>query len=267
MELNISQSSWHFRVYSWWKEFGGFSKPSWFKENLCHYMRVVLIWAPLGWFLRKPIFGNLRPWIVTAFLTAILATLVGLRYFMAATIAFWVFFGAIWLFVGAMWLLVSILDRKNKVALVILATVTSFIWVPVLGVAWVILSIWGYVIEPLYFRRHKYTGAVWLASIAAIPVLIYLKWGTGMILVTLFILVAAVVCVAAIILLLFVISEIVPALVKWGYKLWMNRKQSSIVRIRPARPGISTAQLFNAYRRTKWGSVICPFIKLPHQWE
>ena len=48
--LVVSARSWHGRLYTWWRAQGGF-KTIGYRENLCHYWRVVAIWAPLKFFL------------------------------------------------------------------------------------------------------------------------------------------------------------------------------------------------------------------------
>ena len=61
--LNPSPDSFHMRIYKWWLSTDPSITPS--KENLCHYMRVVLIWAPLLWIA----LNVLRPveWLVDKF--------------------------------------------------------------------------------------------------------------------------------------------------------------------------------------------------------
>lgn len=51
--LKISRHSWHGRVYLNWKDRAEFKNTSAYQENLCHYVRVVLFWAPINWFLKR----------------------------------------------------------------------------------------------------------------------------------------------------------------------------------------------------------------------
>lgn len=44
----IDTNAWHYRLYAWWEAHIG-NTPG-YKENLCHYMRVVLFWAWATWF-------------------------------------------------------------------------------------------------------------------------------------------------------------------------------------------------------------------------
>lgn len=47
-EVSVAENSWHYRIYSWWVNHDGGN--TWgYKENFCHYCRVVLIWAPWRW--------------------------------------------------------------------------------------------------------------------------------------------------------------------------------------------------------------------------
>lgn len=62
-----------FPLYVWWKRHTKSRKTSWYgyRENLCHYLRVVLIWAPLQWFFVVPCFNRIRfvrPWMITVML-------------------------------------------------------------------------------------------------------------------------------------------------------------------------------------------------------
>lgn len=64
--LRAGGSSWHYRIYQWWRSHGGYW-PEDAPENLCHYMRVVLIWAPWRWFYWVPIVGDAPPLLFTVF--------------------------------------------------------------------------------------------------------------------------------------------------------------------------------------------------------
>lgn len=59
----IPTDTWHAKMYRQWLKFGKFKNPTYYlnymdeepyRENLCHYWRVVLFWAPInlvGWYL------------------------------------------------------------------------------------------------------------------------------------------------------------------------------------------------------------------------
>lgn len=49
-------SGWPLRVYRWWQEETG----CYGRDNLCHFLRVVLIWAPLRW-VTKPVRAVMKP--------------------------------------------------------------------------------------------------------------------------------------------------------------------------------------------------------------
>lgn len=68
----VSGKSWHGRVYRYWLD-NGRSGFRWAcgqrRENLCHYVRVVLLWAPLAWLafaVPKKRLRWLRPWMPLA---------------------------------------------------------------------------------------------------------------------------------------------------------------------------------------------------------
>lgn len=53
--------TWHYRIYRFWREKTG-GNPHWYNENLCHYVRVLVIWAPWNWFKLQNLFLFVRPW-------------------------------------------------------------------------------------------------------------------------------------------------------------------------------------------------------------
>ena len=46
--MHIHTDSWHYRLYAYWLRLSGGNKPG-YQENLCHYMRVLVLWAPARW--------------------------------------------------------------------------------------------------------------------------------------------------------------------------------------------------------------------------
>lgn len=46
--MTIDTKSWHYRWYTYWLREGRGTKPG-YRENLCHYVRVLLFWAPATW--------------------------------------------------------------------------------------------------------------------------------------------------------------------------------------------------------------------------
>ena len=74
-EMTVSRKSWHYRLYQYWQKTGGKNQYG-FRENLCHYCRVVALWAPLHWFLYQKLWSLsvLRPWVI-ALVTMLLSTI------------------------------------------------------------------------------------------------------------------------------------------------------------------------------------------------
>jgi hypothetical protein len=72
--IKISSRSWHYRVYRWWcNEYGyGYTPPGLrrdgSREDICHYRKVVVFWAPLTWFFSVPLYRWVRPWMVVLIL-------------------------------------------------------------------------------------------------------------------------------------------------------------------------------------------------------
>jgi hypothetical protein len=70
----MSHDSWHARWYRTWVELGG--EPPKFKENLCHYVRVLLFWAPLRCFM----FWRLVKFITPAMVVGTAGFVAGLSF-------------------------------------------------------------------------------------------------------------------------------------------------------------------------------------------
>jgi hypothetical protein len=69
--LVIGADTWHGRWYRYWLSLGG--KQPKYRENLCHYVRVLLIWAPLRWFFKARVVGWLQPWLGALFVVLVAA--------------------------------------------------------------------------------------------------------------------------------------------------------------------------------------------------
>ena len=63
--LTISANSIPGRIYSYWLKMGGGNRPG-YQENFCHFCRVLLVWAPLKFFLSQKIVWIVRPWMLVA---------------------------------------------------------------------------------------------------------------------------------------------------------------------------------------------------------
>src|SRR3989338_1535980 len=65
--LDISKDSLLWRWYMYWVKLGG-EKPD-YKENLCHFVRVLCFWAPLRWFFMAHAKHAkvVSPWSITLF--------------------------------------------------------------------------------------------------------------------------------------------------------------------------------------------------------
>ena len=70
----VDAESWHAKLYAYWYAHGTIKKVG-YRENLCHYCRVVAIWAPLVWFFDGKLFGRrinpFRAFLVSAYLTLV----------------------------------------------------------------------------------------------------------------------------------------------------------------------------------------------------
>ena len=61
--LNIGATTWHSKWYHHWLTLTGRESSS---ETLCHYVRVLLFWAPLAWFFRGRVFKIVPPWTIVS---------------------------------------------------------------------------------------------------------------------------------------------------------------------------------------------------------
>lgn len=77
--LVVSRNSWHGRLYHFWRDHAEF-KTSGYRENLCHYVRVILLWGPLALFLH--LHPKRAPYVRPATVTALLAILAGAAWAM-----------------------------------------------------------------------------------------------------------------------------------------------------------------------------------------
>ncbi len=59
--LVVNTRSWHGRLWFWWTTFGGKKTGPSYRENLCHYVRVVGFWAPLRAFVS--LHPRRAPWL------------------------------------------------------------------------------------------------------------------------------------------------------------------------------------------------------------
>ncbi len=127
--MNVSTRSWHGRVYRWWTTQASYqwrlNNPNRRRETLCHYVRVILFYAPAVWFLtgntskRRP---WVRPWMVVvavvglSTLTACLAAWPGPTLVAVVKVAAGLGVSALALgvVVGATWIIQQAEDRKAK---------------------------------------------------------------------------------------------------------------------------------------------------------
>ncbi len=132
-DLNIATTTWHSRWYHHWLNLTE-RKPS--PENLCHYVRVLLFWAPLAWLTRGRVFKVVPPWTIAL---GILASGVLITLFMLwpndvlrVLLIVGCFLGGALLVIGA----IFIVDNGPRWARIALACVTFPIWIiPLLIVA------------------------------------------------------------------------------------------------------------------------------------
>lgn len=83
--MTIKTDSWHYKWYAYWLTYGRGNKIE-FRENLCHYVRVLLFWAPMTWIDRHTAWdwGVWTPRFVLGVIALIYVGLFGLLLVMSA---------------------------------------------------------------------------------------------------------------------------------------------------------------------------------------
>lgn len=103
-EVSVGEESWHYKLYQWWKQQTGGN--SWgYQENLCHYIRVIVLWVPLIWFFQVPLFKWVRPWMIVATALTLLAIFTAYQLWPEVTLAVLLSIG---IFVGGLIVLVML---------------------------------------------------------------------------------------------------------------------------------------------------------------
>lgn len=113
--MSVNQNSWHYRVYLWWMNQGGRVRQG-YAENLCHYMRVVLIWAPIFWFFKARLYRAVRLWMIAL---SVIITLSSMVVYLIApdkfffTIFMVIFFTTIGMIAISSFLLISYMENNK----------------------------------------------------------------------------------------------------------------------------------------------------------
>lgn len=253
MEKPISGTSWHFKIYQWWKNESHFEtkKPLGFRENLCHYMRVVLIWGPIGWFFRYPLWGKIPPAIyVIGAASLVMVGVIASVNPLALVVGIGMVVAIIAFFVVAIYI-AELSDRHPNTV----GRFTQIVGAPVS----ILLRAWtrfcDTVVEPILFTKHKYLIPSWVLLYCLIGGIVTLASGLAGL--QKYVIGTAVLCGAfaaatVILVTIFAIHSTIE-----GYKERKAKKN--------AVKGISTVGLFQAFLNTKRGSRICPYIKLPEE--
>jgi hypothetical protein len=127
--LTIDPTSWHAKMYNYWRPKARFKTVA-YRENLCHYVRVVLFWAPLMWVRR----GRIVKLPVWAYLVAMATGALiwaGLTYWTDATVEVLIGIGVFLLIVGVVVGVILVYDKNSKRAKKVAAVATAPLWGPV----------------------------------------------------------------------------------------------------------------------------------------
>lgn len=268
-QVRVTYDRWHYRMYQWWRSHGGELSYG-YRENLCHYMRVVLIYVPLFWFFLEPVYKWVRPWMITLaaicflsvaavfymfpYQSTIVIVLIGL-----ITLAFAILVGII---LGAIALYKKNEDLFNK----LLKWGTCPIWIPILllffGVFWTfdnaLIPLWNNVIAPndekflnwLIFKSYGRFFYPWMLVLLAAWIWESWYFGLNISLLTIAVIIATV---------LFVF--LVDRVLNWLRFLGKEREQQKEVESpKPQGTGFWTI-VWRFLKANK--AKICPYIILP----
>lgn len=129
--LNVSPDSWHYQVYRWWLRTLNKNRPEG-GENLCHYMRVVLLYSPLLWCLtpRKANHSFSSTPIIVVMMAALGCVLVFLLWSLGSDLAI-----SIW---GEATILATLVAMVliPLTALAVISTLAALVVGIVLGLPW-----------------------------------------------------------------------------------------------------------------------------------
>lgn len=253
-EINISQDSWHFRLYMWWNDRSHFldKKSSKFEENLCHYVRAV-IWALGAWVLSQKVWRGIKVWMVAAALLAVVAYLLlsvvwpsmamAIALVIMMVIVILVFTSLIDL-IGApiyKWL-VRKLEKPLKPAALVLSK-----------------------LESLYDARPRLARVLMGGIVAA---LLYGAYGEPLVQLTIIVAISVAICFALIAGAMVILSGIIYVAVEvidyFRYRRETRRFQRGYQTHEPIKGESGTSLVMKAMI-AKRGTRICPFIRLPRR--
>lgn len=133
--LTIDPTSWHAKLYWYWRPKARFKTVA-YKENLCHYVRVVIFWAPLMWMRRGRVFKvPVWSYLATAVIGALIA--VGLTYWTDTMVTILIVVGAFLTLVGLIVLGFIVYDENPQRAKKVATVLTVPLWGPIalIGIA------------------------------------------------------------------------------------------------------------------------------------
>lgn len=221
-------------------------------------MRVVLFWAPTGWFLKHKVVGKVTPVLITLVLALVLS---------AIALTLWVptvVLGAVLLTAAIVVLLVlfigimTVVENHPRTVRKVVTFVFAPIWIPLYYLLKLIIYSIDQFFEPYLFRRHKYLALAWVITIIIVNLLIAVLFGVSILKSVWILLGIIAVCV--------VLAVFVIALLSGLYHLivFFSKRRKSKVQYDHVE-SVKTTTLFRKFMDTKTGTKICPFILLPKE--
>lgn len=270
--LTMKSNSWHARWYRYWVSLGG-KRPE-YKENLCHYVRVLVLWAPLRWFWHGRIKGIVPPWTIGLSIDVLGIIGLGLYLWPEVTLKILgitgVIIGATAIIFGVLLLLYTLDENPDKAEKLVRRT--KPIWIGPFLLFHLGKWVWSKVGNGVenavkWFFKHSYLVKFLtpFAMFAVAAIAVFAISATQVFLqVLLFLGIVAVVCliVLAALVLLAVLNEL-------GFFEFIQETAQRPNRFKKFVSGTAdTVKLGATYAKTKkLGSRICPFIDFEHQAE
>jgi hypothetical protein len=147
--LVVPQDAWHRKVYEYWYRRGHFKKTG-YRENLCHYVRVLLFWAPLMWFWNGQESHRVKPWMIPAVPLGLALLATPFYFWLLGTLELLAWVGC----VVAIVVIAILFQEYPKRMQTIAKWSTCWFWGPILGVGIVVFAT-GWV---LWHGAFKYIG-------------------------------------------------------------------------------------------------------------
>jgi hypothetical protein len=134
-------------------------------------MRVVLFWAPTGWFLHHKVVGKITPLLITLVLALVLSAIALTIWVPTVVLAAVGLTAAIAVLLVLLVSIMSFVESNPRTVRKVATFVFAPIWIPLYYLLKLIIYSIDQFFEPYLFRRHNYLGLAWIVTIIVINLL------------------------------------------------------------------------------------------------